>query len=96
MESLKRKPSLDVRKTMNLTDGTEIKVIGLTARKSMQITNNKSLSDADRAVHQTAAKILVNGNPIVPDDLLDCFSDLELIEIIKFANDITDEQLKNV
>lgn len=78
---------------MKLPDGTEIQVIGITARKSMEIANNKKLTDAERGAHITAAKILVNSQPIVVDDLLDCFSDDEVNEIIKFANDISDEDI---
>ena len=77
---------------MELTDGTKIEVIGTTARKTMAIANNKKMSDMERGVHITAAKILVNGAPVVYDDLLDSFTDDEVEKIIKFANDTPDEE----
>jgi len=95
-QTLNRRPVLDVRKEMTLPDGTKIEVIGLTARDNIKINNNKSLSDAEKVVHITAAKILINGGKYRADDLLDCFTDMELAEIMKFANDVTDDQLKNV
>lgn len=88
MEALKRKPDLSVRKSMEFPDGTKIEVIGLTARANMEIANNKKLSDFDRGIQLTAAKILVDGKPVVYDDLLDSFTDKELEQIIAFANDI--------
>lgn len=92
MEALNRKPDLSVRKSMELADGTKIEVIGITARKTMAIANNKKMSDMERGVHITAAKILVNGAPVVYDDLLDSFTDDEVEKIIKFANDTPDEE----
>lgn len=95
MEALNRKPNLGIRKSMELEDGTRIDVIGITARKSVQLANNKKLSDADRGIHLTAAKILVNGSPIVCDDLLDSFTDDEITRIIQFANDIDEKEGKD-
>jgi hypothetical protein len=96
MEALNRKPKLDVRKSMTLEDGTKIDVVGITARRMMEIANNKRLSDAERGIHVTAAKILVNGQPVVYDDLLDGFSDTEVTEIVQFVNDIPEGAEKNV
>lgn len=92
MEALKRKPDLSVRKTMELADGTKISVIGVPARKTMEISNNKKLTDIEIGTQLTAAKILVNGEPIVVDDLLDCFTADEMERIVKFANDIEDDE----
>lgn len=84
MEALNRKPNLGIRKTMTLDDGTPIAEIGLSVRKQMEIANNKSLSDADRGLHLMAAKILVDGKPIVYDDLMDGFNTEELDAISTF------------
>ncbi len=86
MEALKRKPNLKTRRSMTLDEETLIEVIGITARKSMQLVNNKSLTDADRGIHMIAAKILVNGKPVTYDDLLDSFTDEELTIIAEFVN----------
>lgn len=88
MEALNRKPNLAVKKSMTLEDGTTIEVTGVTARKMMEIVNNKRLTDAERGMHLTAEKVLVNGKKIVVDDLLDGFTDDEVNEIARFANDI--------
>ena len=82
---------------MKLDDCTTIDVIGITARKAMEIANNKRLTDLERGMHITAAKILVNGKPVVYDDLLDGFTDTEINEIVQFANDIDEGSgIKNV
>ena len=86
METLNRKPDLGVRRSMDLPDGTKIDVVGIRARKMAEVANNKSLSDLDRGIHVTAAKILVNGKPVLPDDLLENFTDEELTKIIEFVN----------
>ena len=91
MEALKRKPDLGVRKSMELADGTKIEVVGVLARDTMRIANNKSLSDVDKGIHVTAAKIRVDGQPVVVDDLMNCFTDEELTEIVAFANDVKEE-----
>ena len=96
MEALNRKPVLGVKRSMEMPDGTTIDVIGIPARKTMEIANNKKLSDMERGIHITAAKLLINGKPVVADDLLDCFNDDELTEIIKFANPDTENTEKNV
>lgn len=88
MEALDRKPNLSARKSMTMDDGTKIEVYGIVARKSMEISNNKKLSDADRGIHITAAKIRVDDKPVVYDDLVNCFTDDELITIVAFANEI--------
>lgn len=69
---------------MSLPDGTIVEEIGMTVRKNMEIANNKSLSDTDRGIHIMAAKILVDGKPIVYDDLMDCFSTEEMETISTF------------
>ena len=93
MEALKRKAALSVKDKMTFIDGTTIELVGITARKTSEIANNKRLSDFDRGIHLTAAKIRVNGQSVTYDDLLDCFTDEELTKIIKFANP---EDEKNV
>ncbi len=92
MEALKRKPDLSVRRAMELPDGTRIEVIGLTARKSMELANNQKLSDAERGMNIIAAKILVDGTPIVVDDLLDCFTDDEIVTITEFVTGVEKEE----
>jgi hypothetical protein len=94
MEALNRKPNLAVKKSMKLDDGTTIDVVGITARKMMEIVNNKRLSDTERGMHLTAEKIMVNGKPVVYDDLMDGFTDVEINEIVQFANDLPDEDGK--
>lgn len=63
---------------------TKIEEIGITVRQQQQIANNKSLTEQEVGLHGIAAKILVNGQPIVYDDLLDCFTDEELVKITDF------------
>jgi hypothetical protein len=72
---------------MTLADGTIVDVKGITARKMMEIVNNKRLTDSERGLHITAEKILVNGNPIVYDDLLDSFTESEVTQIVQLATD---------
>ncbi|WP_294591753.1 hypothetical protein [uncultured Rikenella sp.] len=91
MEALNRKPDMSVRKTMNLPDGTRIDVVGIPARKMMAIANDKKMSDMERGIHITAAKILVNGATVVYDDLLDGFTDEEVEQIVQFANDVNEK-----
>ena len=81
METLKRQPELSVLKEFELPDGTKIAVRKVTARTLVQVTNAKNLSDTERGLRILAAKILVNGQPIVYDDLLDGFTDDELTQI---------------
>ncbi len=71
--------------------GVKIDVIGITARKTVEIANNKKLSEMERGIHMTAAKLLINDKPVVADDLLDGFTDEELTEIIQFANPDTEK-----
>lgn len=85
MKALKRKPDLSVRRAMTLPDGTKIEVIGLTARRSMELANNQKLTDAERGMNVIAAKILIDGAPIVVDDLLDGFTDEEVVTITEFV-----------
>ena len=67
-----------------LDNETEISEIGITVRQQQQIANNKSLTEEQIGLHAIAAKILVNGQPIVYDDLLDCFTSEELAKITDF------------
>ena len=83
-QALNRKPDLSVRRTLQLDANTEIAEIGITVRKQMELTNNKSLTDAERGMHLMASKILVNGQPIVYDDLMDGFTTEELEKITEF------------
>lgn len=92
MEALNRKPNLAVKKSMTLEDGTTIEVTGVTARKMMEIQNNKRLTDIERGLHITAEKILVNGKKIVYDDLLDGFTDTEVNDIARFVNDFPEDE----
>ena len=85
-QALNRKPDLSVRRTLQLDANTEIAEIGITVRKQMELTNNKSLTDAERGMHLMASKILVNGQPIVYDDLMDGFTTEELEKITEFLH----------
>lgn len=76
---------------MKLDDGTTIEVVGITARKMLDIVNNKRLTDVERGMHITVEKILINGKKVVYDDLLDGFTDTEINEIVQFANNISGE-----
>ena len=78
MEALKRKPDLTPVNEFELSDGTKITVRRVTARTLIQHANAKNMSDAERGFRVMAAKLLVNGQPIVYDDLLDSFTDEEL------------------
>ena len=80
-KALDRKPDVGARRSFKLDDATEITEIGITARKQRVIGNNKSLSKEDQGFHVMAAKILVNGQPIVYDDLMDCYTDDEVEKI---------------
>lgn len=89
MEALNRKPdTTSVKKTMKLEDGTRIDLIGVSARKMRDLANDKKMSQYDKGIYLTALKIRVNGDPVVYDDLLDCFSSDELEAIVEFANDL--------
>ena len=72
-QALNRKPNLSVRRRLQLDANTE-----------MELTNNKSLTDVERGMHLMAAKILVNGQPIVYDDLMDGFTTEEMDKITEF------------
>lgn len=85
MEALKRTPKLDVKREMTLADGTKLAVKGIPAGELIKLQNNKSMSDTDKGMHRAAAKLLVNGQPIVYDDLMNCFTDDELEEILMFV-----------
>ena len=85
-QALNRKPNLSVRRRLQLDANTEIAEIGITVRKQMELTNNKSLTDVERGMHLMAAKILVNGQPIVYDDLMDGFTTEELEKPIFVAS----------
>ena len=83
-KALNRKPDLSPRKSFMLDADTKIEEIGITVRQQQQIGNNKSLTEQEVGLHGIAAKILVNGQPIVCDDLLDCFTSEELEKITNF------------
>lgn len=83
-KALNRKPDLSPRKSFMLDADTKIEEIGITVRQQQQIANNKSLTEQEVGLHGIAAKILVNGQPIVCDDLLDCFTSEELEKITNF------------
>jgi predicted acyltransferase (DUF342 family) len=77
MESLKRKPDLGSVKEITLPNGTVIGIRNVTVRTMMEVGNNKSMSVEERGMRVLAAKLLVDGKPIVYDDFLDCFTDVE-------------------
>lgn len=85
MEALQRKPNLSVRRSMQLDSDTKIEIVGVPARVTMEIAKNKQLDDTDKGLHVVAAKVRINGKPIVIDDLLNCFDDEELTKIVEFA-----------
>ena len=93
MESLKRQPDLSVKKEFELKDGTKISVRPITVRTLMQVSNMKNISDIERGFRIMAAKLLVDGQPIVYDDLLEKFSDDDLTFISK---EIAEDTEKNV
>ena len=78
MDVLERKPDLSVTKSFELPDGTKIEVRRVTARALMQNANAKNMSDTERGLRVMAAKLLVNGKPLIYDDLLDKFNDEDL------------------
>lgn len=86
MQALRRKPNLEVKRTMKLDAETELSIKGIPAKEMVTIVNDKSLSDYEKGLHRAACKLLVNGQPIVYDDLVDCFTDDELITILTFVN----------
>ena len=63
---------------MMLDEQTRIEEIGMTVREQRRIACDKHLSDEDKGFCVIAAKILVNGQRIVFDDLMDCFTTEEL------------------
>lgn len=83
-KALDRKPDLGIRKQFTLPNGTEIAEIGMTVRKQLELTNHKGMTDTERGVHAIAGKILVDGQPIVADDLMDSFTTEELVAITDF------------
>ncbi|WP_298032165.1 hypothetical protein [uncultured Alistipes sp.] len=83
-KALNRKPDLSPRKSFMLDADTKIEEIGITVRQQQQIANNKSLTEQEVGLHGIAAKILVNGQPIVYDDLMDGFTTEELEKITDF------------
>jgi hypothetical protein len=97
MKALDRQIDSSCKDTLILGDGkTQISLYPITARKMVELQKNKHLADIDRAIHLTAAKIRVNGEQVVYDDLIDGFTDDELAEIINFANNFGgDDALKN-
>lgn len=70
---------------MELEDGTKIEVIGITARKLMELNNHKYNNDTEKGLVYISSRILVNGQPIVYDDLLDHFTDEEVARIGEFV-----------
>lgn len=85
MQALKRKPNLESRREMELPDGTKIAVKNVLAREMMKLQSNNKLSDAEKGMNLLAAKLLVDEQPVVLDDLLDCFTDEELNQLTDFA-----------
>ncbi len=69
---------------MMLDKQTRIEEIGMTVREQRRIACDKRLSDEDKGFSVIAAKILVNGQRIVFDDLMDCFTTEELEKITAF------------
>ena len=84
MAALNRKPDLEIAKSFELPDGTEIRVRRVRVKSVVQKASSKKMSDMERGLCVMASKLLVKlpGEPefvpIVYDDLLDCFNDEEL------------------
>jgi len=87
MEALKRTVELKILKEFELADGTKIAIRPPITRDMVAIQTGK-LDDYTKGLHVVAKSILVNGNPIVYDDLLDCFSGDELILIMTQFNEV--------
>lgn len=83
-KALNRKPNLSPRKSFMLDKDTKVEEIGMTVRKQMELANNKSYTDSERGIHAMAAKILINGQPVVYDDLMDGFTTEEMEQITDF------------
>jgi len=94
MERLKREPTLAIKKEFELPDGTKIAIRQIKAGVLLQNAKAKNMSDQERGMHVIAAKLLVNGQPIVYDDLMECFNDEEINIIASYIADEDSE--KNV
>ena len=84
-QALNRKPNLSVRRRLQLDANTEIAEIGITVRKQMELTNNKSLTDVERGMHLMAAKILGEYKTMFYDELLDGLISDEMEKIPKLG-----------
>lgn len=91
MEALKRKPDMGVKKSMELPDGTKIDVVGIRAGIVRDLSQDKKMSDFDRGIHLTAAKVRIDGQAVTYDDLMECFTSDELDQIVGFANNLNRE-----
>ena len=96
MEALNRKPDLASRRSFMLDADTRIDEISMTVRDARRIASRKDLTDEDKGLYVIAAKILVNGKPIVYDDLMDCFTTEELESITAFLYPDKEADEKNV
>lgn len=87
MEKLNREKQ-KITASFELDSETKIDYVGVPLSTVRNVSNNKTLSDFDKGIHITAAKILVNGQPIVADDLYECFSDAEVMKIFNFIKEV--------
>ena len=94
MESLKRKPK-QITASFELDYETKIDYVGSSVGNLKNISNDKTLSDFDKGIYFTAAKIHVNGQAIVADDIYNCFSDVEVMKIFNFIAEVEGTE-KNV
>ena len=92
METLKRKPDLSVIKEFELKDGTKIAIRRVKAGTLLQGKNNKSMDETERGLRVMAAKLLVNGESIVYEDLMECFNDEEFTLIAEKITEGDDEK----
>ena len=93
---LNRVPELKIIKEFDLSDGTHIAIRQVKARLMLQNVTNKKMSDVERGMRVMAAKLLVNGEPIQYEDMLDCFNDEEITLISQHLVDEEDgEEGKN-
>jgi hypothetical protein len=90
--ALNRVPELKIIKEFDLPDGTHIAIRQVKTRVMVQLSGSKKMSDVERGMRIMAAKLLVNGEPLLYEDMLDCFNDEEINFISKrMANEDDDD-----
>ena len=95
MEKLNRKPKLDIKTEFDLKDGTKIAIRQVKASVLVNAAKAKNMTDQERGLHIIASKLLVNGQPIVYDDLIECFNDEELTLIATKIAELGEGDEKN-